>query len=49
MREALTLRAVGHWITKYARIVQFVGLSPHDLRHRFGYRIAEVLPLHRLA
>ncbi len=24
-------------------------VSPHDLRHRFGYRMAERVPLHRLA
>ena len=23
--------------------------NPHDLRHRFGYRMAEMVPLHRLA
>lgn len=26
-----------------------IDISPHDLRHRFGYRMAEVVPLHRLA
>jgi integrase/recombinase XerD len=24
-------------------------VSPHDLRHRFGYRMAESVPLHHLA
>jgi integrase/recombinase XerD len=24
-------------------------LSPHDLRHRFGYPMAQTVPLHRLA
>ena len=24
-------------------------VSPHDLRHRFGYRMAKVVPLYRLA
>jgi len=24
-------------------------VSPHDLRHRFGYRMAGVVPLYRLA
>ena len=28
---------------------QVADISPHDLRHRFGYRMAEVVPLHRLA
>jgi integrase/recombinase XerC len=45
----LTGRALGHLVTKYAIQAQVVDLSPHDLRHRFGYRMAEVVPLHRLA
>ncbi|SRR6266571_982064 len=48
-QEALTERALGHLITKYARQAHLVDVSPHDLRHRFGYRMAEVVPLHRLA
>jgi len=47
--KALTERALGHLITKYARLAQVLNVSPHDLRHRFGYRMAEVVPLHRLA
>jgi integrase/recombinase XerD len=46
---ALTGRALGHVITKYATQAQVADVSPHDLRHRFGYRMAEVVPLHRLA
>lgn len=46
---ALTERALGHLITKYARAAHLVDVSPHDLRHRFGYRMAEAVPLHRLA
>jgi integrase/recombinase XerD len=46
---ALTERALGHLITKYARAAHLIDVSPHDLRHRFGYRMAEVVPLHRLA
>lgn len=46
---ALTGRALGHLITKYATQARVIDLSPHDLRHRFGYRMAEVVPLHRLA
>lgn len=45
----LTVRALGHVVTKYAIQAQVPDLSPHDLRHRFGYRMAEVVPLHRLA
>ena len=48
-QEALTERALGHLITKYASRAHLVDVSPHDLRHRFGYRMAEVVPLHRLA
>lgn len=48
-RDALTERALGHLIAKYAQLAQVLDVSPHDLRHRFGYRMAEVVPLHRLA
>ena len=47
--RALTGRALGHLVTKYATQAHVTDLSPHDLRHRFGYRMAEVVPLHRLA
>jgi integrase/recombinase XerC len=47
--HALTGRALGHLVTKYATLAQVSDLSPHDLRHRFGYRMAEVVPLRRLA
>jgi integrase/recombinase XerD len=46
---ALTGRALGHLVTKYATQAQVADISPHDLRHRFGYRMVEVVPLHRLA
>lgn len=48
-QKALTGRALGHLIAKYAVQAKIVDVSPHDLRHRFGYRMAEVVPLHRLA
>jgi integrase/recombinase XerD len=48
-QKALTGRALGHLVTKYATRAQIADVSPHDLRHRFGYRMAEVVPLHRLA
>ena len=47
--RALTGRALGHLVTKYATQAHVVDISPHDLRHRFGYRMAEVVPLYRLA
>ena len=48
-KEALSERALGYIIKKYADQAKLVDVSPHDLRHRFGYRMAESVPLHRLA
>jgi integrase/recombinase XerD len=36
-------------IKKYAGRANLQDVSPHDLRHRFGYRMATSVPLHRLA
>jgi integrase len=47
--DRLTPRAIGFLIAKYARLAGIQNLRPHDLRHRFGYRMAETLPLDRLA
>jgi integrase/recombinase XerC len=47
--QALTERALGHVVKKYAQRANLRDVSPHDLRHRFGYRMAESVPLHRLA
>jgi integrase/recombinase XerC len=46
---ALTERALGYLIAKYADLAKVADVSPHDLRHRFGYRMAALVPLHRLA
>lgn len=46
---ALSERALGYIITKYANLAKLTDVSPHDLRHRFGYRMAESVPLHCLA
>jgi integrase/recombinase XerC len=46
---ALSERALGYIIKKYADLAKLTDVSPHDLRHRFGYRMAESVPLHRLA
>ncbi len=46
---ALTERALGYLIAKYAALAKVADVSPHDLRHRFGYRMAAMVPLHRLA
>src|SRR5579885_1441668 len=48
-KEALSERAPGYIVKKYAERAKLVDVSPHDLRHRFGYRMAESVPLHRLA
>ena len=48
-KSAITTRALGYLVGKYARIAGVEDVSPHDLRHRFGYRMAETVPLHRLA
>ncbi len=45
----LTERGLGYVIKKYAERARVSDVSPHDLRHRFGYRMAKVVPLHRLA
>ena len=48
-KEALSERALGYIVKKYAVSAKLLDVSPHDLRHRFGYRMAESVPLHRLA
>ena len=48
-KEALSERALGYIVKKYASVAKLPDVSPHDLRHRFGYRMAESVPLHRLA
>ncbi len=45
----LTERGLGYLIKKYVRQADLPWVRPHDLRHRFGYRMAQVVPLHRLA
>ena len=42
-------RALIYIVSKYADHAKVRDLSPHDLRHRFGYRMAQTVPLHRLA
>ncbi len=48
-KGTLSERALGYIIKKYATSAKLADVSPHDLRHRFGYRMAESVPLHRLA
>jgi len=40
---------LGYLVKKYAPHAKLADGSPHDLRHRFGYRMTESVPLHRLA
>lgn len=48
--EALGERMVQLIVKKYAEMARINDLSPHDLRHRFGYRLAEAnTPIHRIA
>jgi integrase/recombinase XerD len=48
-QDALSERALGYIVKKYAQAAKLPDVSPHDLRHRFGYRMAESVPLHRFA
>ncbi len=45
----ISAQQLGEIVARYARLARVEDLSPHDLRHRFGYRMAEGVPLHRLA
>jgi integrase/recombinase XerD len=47
-KEALSERALEYIVKKYARMARLPNVSSQDLRHRFGYRMAEAVPLHRL-
>jgi integrase/recombinase XerD len=43
------VRGLAYVVKRYADLAKVEDLSCHDLRHRFGYRMAEKVPLHRLA
>ncbi len=45
----LTERGLGYLVKKYVEQAKLRDISPHDLRHRFGYRMAVTIPLHRMA
>ena len=48
--KALGERMVQTIVSRYAERAKIPALSPHDLRHRFGYRLAEAnVPIHRIA
>lgn len=40
---------MGYIVEKHATCAKLLDISSYDLRHRFGYRMAESVPLHRLA
>jgi integrase/recombinase XerC len=46
---ALTERALSYIVAKVAARARVADVTAHDLRHRFGYRMARTVPLHRLA
>ncbi|GCF11966.1 tyrosine-type recombinase/integrase [Dictyobacter arantiisoli] len=48
-KDTLSERALGYIVKKYASFAKLSDVSPHDLRYRFGYCMAEAVPLHRLA
>lgn len=43
------VRLMGYFIKKCAERAKVCNASLHDLRHRFGYRMAKSIPLHQLA
>lgn len=45
----LTERTLGLLVHKYATLAAVAEVTPYDLRHRFGYKMAEQVPVHRLA
>jgi integrase len=47
-RQYLSRRSY-YLVTKYAMAAQLTSVILQDLRHRFGFRMAEQVPLHRLA
>jgi integrase len=47
-RQYLSMRSF-YLVTKYAMAAQLTSINLHDLRHRFGFRMAEQVPLLRLA
>lgn len=48
-KSALSERMLGSIVKKYANRAKLADVSPHDVRHRFGYHMAESVSLHRLA
>ncbi len=42
----ISAQQLGEIVARYARLAKVEDVSPHDLRHRFGYRMAEGVLLH---
>ncbi len=47
--QPISVRGLGYLVKRYAELARVEDVSCHDLRHRFGYRMAEKTALHRLA
>lgn len=47
--QPITVRGIGYLVKRYAGLAKVENVSCHDLRHRFGYRMAQKTALHRLA
>lgn len=47
--QPITVRGLGYAVNRYAELAKVEDVSCHDLRHRFGYRMAQKTALHRLA
>jgi hypothetical protein len=47
-RQYLSMRSF-YLVTKYAIATQLTSVNLHDPRHRFGFRMEKLVPLHRLA
>lgn len=47
--EPLTPRNLGYLLQKYSRLAEVEHISPHDLRHRFAYKMSKEVDLHLLA
>lgn len=47
--QPITVRGLGYLVKRYTELAKVEDVSCHDLRHRFGYRMADRTALHRLA
>lgn len=47
--EPLTPRNLGYLLARYSKLAEIEHVSPHDLRHRFAYKMSKEVDLHLLA